>query len=164
MLLSFFIKKDNSMKGRKARALEGLEKYDFAKLATSQGSSIERRRFLAFAHIKDGKSFSEAARMIKVKPSTVINWASKFHEQGIDGLKERGGRGVKRSIPKNEEALIGQAVLAMQKNRPGGRIRGRDVYEMVKLAYGESLSNGSLYRLLHRAGSKTTYFIKQSKF
>ena len=57
------------MKGRKARPIEGLEKYNFAKLATSQGSARERRRFLAFAHIQDGKSLSEAAQMIKVKPS-----------------------------------------------------------------------------------------------
>ncbi len=140
------------MKGRKARPIEGLEKYNFAKLATSEGSSRERRRFLAFAHIQDGKSLSEAARMIKVKPSTVIIWVCKFRKDGIEGLKEKGGRGAKRCIPKNEEALIGQAVLVMQENRIGGRIRGQDIHEMVKRTYGKSLSNGSLYRLLHRVG------------
>ena len=31
------------MKGRKARPIEGLKKYNFAKLATSQGSARERR-------------------------------------------------------------------------------------------------------------------------
>ena len=40
----------------------------------------------------------------------------------------------------------------MQENRTGGRIRAKDVHEMIKRTYGKSLSNGSLYRLLHRVG------------
>jgi len=140
------------MKGRKARAIEGLEKYNFTKLASSEGSARERRRFLAFAHIQDGKSLSETARMVKVKPRTVIVWASKFRRSGVNGLREHGGRGAKRCICESEEKAICQAVVQMQEHRPGGRIRGQDVREMIQKGYGIDLSNGSLYRLLHRVG------------
>ncbi len=49
------------MRGRKALKLKGLEQYDFDKLAKTEGSSRERRRFLAFAHLREGKTFTEAA-------------------------------------------------------------------------------------------------------
>ena len=140
------------MKGRKAKPVEELHKHDFDKLARSEGSPSERRRFLAFAHIKDGKSFSEAARMVRVEPRTVITWVKNFREFGIEGLKQKKVSGAKRLISKEVEEMVSKAVDEMQKSRPGGRVRGRDIWEMVNKNYGISLSNGSLYRLLHRAG------------
>jgi len=140
------------MRGRKAKPIEGLEKYDFAKLARSKGTSSERRRFLAFAHIQDGKNFSEAARMIKVEPRTVIVWAKKFRQRGLEGLSERKGRGAKRHLSKEVEEQVCKFVDEMRISRSGGRIRGRDIWEMVNKKYGIKLSNGSLYSLLHRAG------------
>lgn len=137
------------MKGRKAKPIEGLDKHDFEKLARSKGTANERRRFLAFAHIKDGKSFSEAARMVKVEPRSVIVWVKKFRQWGIEGLRQQGVGGAKRHISKEIEEEVGKAVDEMQKSRPGGRVRGRDVREMVNKNYGINLSNGSLYRLLY---------------
>lgn len=140
------------MKGRPAECLEGLDRYDFAKLACSKGSARERRRFLAFAHIQDGKSFSDAAKMVKVKSRTVIMWAAKFRLHGIDGLREKPGRGRKSYFSQEEKKRIGKAVECMQQARPGGRIRGEDVREYVLQTYEVRLSNGSLYRLLHDIG------------
>ena len=140
------------MRGRKAKPIEELDKYDFDKLARSVGSASERKRFLAFAHIKDGKSFSEAARMIRVEPHTVIVWVKKFRKFGIEGLRQQKGSGAKRLISKEAEEMVSQAVEEMQKSRRGGRVRGHDVWEFVNNNYGIDLSNGSLYRLLHRAG------------
>jgi transposase len=140
------------MRGRKAKPIEGLDKYDFDKLARSVGSASERKRFLAFAHIKDGRSFSEAARMIRVEPRTVIVWVKKFRKFGIEGLRQQKRSGAKRLISKEIEEIVSQAVEEMQKSRPGGRVRGHDVWEFVNKNYGIALFNGSLYRLLHRAG------------
>jgi transposase len=140
------------MKGRPAERLEGWDRYDFAKLACTEGGARERRRFLAFAHIQDGKSFSDAAYMVKVKPRTVIVWAAKFRQDGIDGLREKSGRGAKGHFSQEEKEAIGRAIESMQQSRPGGRIRGDDVREYVQQTYGVGLSNGSLYRLLHDMG------------
>lgn len=143
---------EDEMRGRKAKPIEGIDKHDFDRLARSEGSASERRRFLAFAHIKDGKSFSEAARMVRVEPRTVIVWVKNFRKFGIEGLKQQKGSGAKRLISKEAEEMVSKAVDEMQKNRYGGRVRGRDIWELVNKNYGISLSNGSLYRLLHRAG------------
>jgi len=140
------------MRGRKAQPIPGLAEHDFAKLAKREKNARKRIRFLAFAHIVDGKSFSEAARIVKVLPRTVITWISKFRKNGINALNEQSGRGRKRKIEENDEEAIGAAVEEMQKKREGGRIRGGDVHKIIEAHYGVNLSNGSLYRVLHRAG------------
>jgi transposase len=140
------------MKGRKAQPIPGLTEHNFIKLAKTEKNARQRIRWLAFAHIAEGKSFSETARIVKVLPRTVITWVSKFRNDGIEGLKEQRGRGRKRSIEERYEKAIGVAVEEMQRKKEGGRIRGGDVHRMIELRYGINLSNGSLYRVLHRAG------------
>jgi transposase len=143
---------EKNMRGRKAQPIPGLAEHDFAKLAKTEKNARQRIRFLAFAHIVEGKSFSQAARIVKVFPRTVINWVSSFRKDGINALKEQSGRGRKRRIEEKDEAVIGNMVEELQDKREGGRIRGSDVREIIKARYGVNLSNGSLYRVLHRAG------------
>ncbi len=49
------------MRRRKGKLLEGIDKYDFDKLSKTRGNYRERRRYLAFAHIREGKNFTETA-------------------------------------------------------------------------------------------------------
>ena len=121
------------MRDRKAKPIEGLDKHDFDKLARSEGSASERKRFLAFAHIKEGKSFSEVARMIRVEPRTVIVWVKNFRKFGIEGLRQQKGAGAKRLISKEIEKMVSRTVDEMQKRRCGGRIRGLDVWEDLNI-------------------------------
>jgi len=60
------------MRGRKASQIEGIEQYDFDKLATTKGSPRERRRLLAFAHLREGKTFTEAAAFVRVDLATFL--------------------------------------------------------------------------------------------
>ena len=43
------------MRGRRAEELKGIDVYNFKQLARTRGSPRERRRYLAFAHIQEGK-------------------------------------------------------------------------------------------------------------
>jgi len=54
------------MRGRKAKSIERIDQYDFDKLSKTQGNARERRRYLAFAHIQEGKSFTEAALAARI--------------------------------------------------------------------------------------------------
>ncbi|WP_316355913.1 hypothetical protein [Candidatus Neptunichlamydia sp. REUL1] len=51
------------LRGRKAAQIKGLDQYDFDKLAKTEGSPRERRRFLAFVHLQEGKTFTETAAL-----------------------------------------------------------------------------------------------------
>ena len=149
------------MKGRKALPLKGINDHDFQKLAASEGSARERRRYLVFAHIQDGKSYSEAARMAKVEPRTVLTWVKKFRQEGLEGLKEKPGRGAKSCLPPEKDEALRQAVETMQANRCGGRIRGKDIMKIIEEIQGIRPCKSSLYRILLRA--KLVWITARSK-
>ena len=129
------------MRGRKSAQLQNLDQYDFDQLVKTEGSSRERRRFfdiatLAFAHLREGKSFTEAAIAVRVKLRSLMRWVKKFRTEGFEGLKDKPGRGMKPFLSSEHRATFRQAVLELQANRNGGRIRGSDVLELMKTKYG----------------------------
>jgi transposase len=139
------------MRGRKAASIEGIQQYDFDKLAKTEGNARERRRFLAFAHIREGKTFTETAIAIRVKLRTLMNWIRQFKNEGIEGLKDKAGRGAKPFLPEEHRLAFKEAVLELQKNREGGRIRGSDVLELMRTKYGVDPSLRTVYDTLKRA-------------
>ena len=139
------------MRGRKAAQIKGIQQYDFDKLAKTEGNARERRRFLAFAHIREGKTFTETAIAIRVKLRTLMNWIKQFKHEGIQGLKDKAGRGAKPFLPEEHRQAFRQAVLELQKNRVGGRIRGSDVLELMRMKYGVDPSLRTVYDTLKRA-------------
>ena len=139
------------MRGRKSKPLESLSQYHFEDLLKTQGNPRERRRYLAFAHLQDGKSFTEAAMMVKVQLRTLMNWVQNFRKQGIEGLRDLPGRGAKPHL--SEEALeaFRKSVLELQAGRQGGRIKGRDILKLMEERFGVHSSRSSMYDTLRRA-------------
>lgn len=140
------------MRGQKEERLKGINAYNFKQLATTKGSSRERRRYLAFAHIQEGKSFTKAAKAVMVSYRSLMNWVNNFKEHGIKGLEDKGGRGVKPMLSYEEEAAFKQAVLELQDNRKGGRVRGKDIMELMKKKYGIDPCLNTVYNTLKRVG------------
>jgi len=58
---------------KKRLRIEGLDVHNFDKLIRSAKNSREQRRYLAFAHIKDGKTFTESAKMVRVSLRSLMN-------------------------------------------------------------------------------------------
>ena len=139
------------MRGRKATQIEGIEQYDFDKLAKTEGSPRERRRFLAFAHLREGKTFTEAAASVRVKVRSLMRWVKKFRTEGLEGLKDKAGRGAKPLVPLEHREAFRQAVLELQETRTGGRIRGKDVLELMQTKYGIDPTLKTVYNTLKRA-------------
>jgi len=140
------------MRGRKAAPLEWIGQYDFDKLSKTTRNSREQKRYLALAHIKDGKSFREAAEMVRVSYRTLMNWMKKFRKKGIEELKDKFGGGTKPHVPSNQHETFRQSVLNLQKSRLGGRIRGDDIRDLIEREYGVYPSKSSVYATLKRTG------------
>ena len=140
------------MRGKKAAKIEGIEQHDFDKLAKTEGSPRERRRYLAFAHIREGKTFTETAAYVRVELRSLMRWVRKFRMEGLEGLKDKAGRGAKPLIPLEHQAAFKQAVLDLQEKRTGGRIRGKDILELMQRKYGIDPTLKTVYNSLKRAG------------
>ncbi|WP_316356806.1 helix-turn-helix domain-containing protein [Candidatus Neptunichlamydia sp. REUL1] len=139
------------LRGRKAAQIKGLDQYDFDKLAKTEGSPRERRRFLAFAHLQEGKAFTETAAFVRVKLRSLMRWIKRFRTEGFEGLKDKPGRGKKPLIPRENQAAFRQAVLELQEKKVGGRIKGKDILELMKTKYGVDPSLKTVYNTLKRA-------------
>jgi putative transposase len=139
------------MRGRKAAQIEGIQQYDFDKLAKTEGSARERRRFIAFAHIREGKTFTETAMAVRVKLRTLMNWVQQFKTEGLEGLKDKPGRGAKPFLSEEHRSAFREAVLELQEKKVGGRIRGSDVLELMRTKYGINPSLRTVYDTLKRA-------------
>lgn len=130
---------------------EELEKYDFIKLYKSAKHPREKNRFLALSHFKEGKRPLEIAELLRVTRNTVYRWIRNFKTHGIDGVKEKPGRGKKPFIPDSESEAFRSAVLELQRGRSGGVIIGKDVLHLMKDKYGVKCSLKSAYNHLKRA-------------
>lgn len=139
------------MRGRKSKPLKGLNEYNFENLLNTEGNARERRRYLAFAHLRDGRSFTEAAMMVKIKLRTRMNWVQNFRKKGIEGLKDQPGRGAKPHLSSDRLEAFRQSVLELQAGRQGGRIKGRDVLQLMEEKFGIQISRSSTYDTLKRA-------------
>jgi transposase len=152
MLSSFLAMEEDKMMGKKPAPINNLDKYNFAKLTKSEGTPRERRRFLAFAHIQDGCTFSDAAKMVKISVRSLMKWVSRFRESGLNGLMEKPGRGAKPYLPPEDYESFRKLVNELQSNREGGRVRGKDIADELEKKYGKRPSKSVLYRALHNAG------------
>jgi len=138
------------MKGRTRSISEQIHNHNFAKLARIAAHPRERLRYLAFAHIQDGKSNTEIAKMLKVHIMTISEWIKKFNLEGIEGLKEKGGRGAKPKLSVSEEEAFRKSVLELQEKKIGGRIKGEDVLQLMKEKFSIECTMKSVYNALHR--------------
>jgi transposase len=140
------------VKGRPRKPLKDIQKHDFKKLAKTTKNPRERLRFLAFAHIQEGKTYAEVANIMKVAYKTVWDWTKKFTNEGLEGLRDQPGRGSKPNLPKDKEEAFREAVLQLGANRKGGRIRGKDVVELLEKQFNVKSSLRSVYNTLQRVG------------
>ena len=125
--------------------------YTFAKLAKRCKHPREKIRLLAFAHLRDGKSVQEAAKAVKVTRNAIYTWLRSFRKKKLNGLKEAGGRGAKLCLPISEYETFRQAVLKLQNERPGGRLKGKDILNMMQAEFGLRCTIRSVYNHLKRA-------------
>jgi transposase len=89
--------------------------------------------------------------MVRVKERTVMNWVSKFRKNGIDGLRDKPGRGSKPYIPREEYEALREMVKELQDNRSGGRIRAKDIGDAIEKKFGKRPSISVIYKTLKRA-------------
>lgn len=139
------------MLGQKTELPNTINAYDFGALAKQKRNARVRLRLIGFAHLKDGNSITATAKMCRVKRSTVYDWLDRFEQDGLEGLQEKEGRGRKSKLPKDQHLVFREVVLELQNCRPGGRIRGSDVLELMKTRYGVDPALSTVYNILKRA-------------
>jgi transposase len=89
--------------------------------------------------------------MMKVTPRTMSVWVNRFRKDGIEGLREKPGRGAKRRcIPPEQYYSFLKSVETLKKNRYRGRIQARDLGDLIEEKYGKRPSKTTIYRIMNQ--------------
>ena len=138
------------MRGRKAKLPKNLFDHDFIKLAKREPHARTRQRFLILSQIKDGMTISEAAKIYRISRYAIHEWLQSLEAEGVKGLKEKKGRGAKQKLPLDQHEAFRLAVIELQHNRNGGRIRGEDIHLLMRNKFNIDCSIDTVYRTLAR--------------
>jgi hypothetical protein len=98
-----------------------LQKYNFDLLARQEPSGWRRLRYIALAHLKDGKSPTETALALRVTPRAATRWLKWFADDGVGRLTGIPHYWSSQRLPKAQEDAFRQAVEQLQHSRGDGR-------------------------------------------
>ena len=125
---------------------------DLRRLASEADEASIVRRLLALALVLDGASRADAARLAGMDRQTLRDWIHRYNADGLPGLSDRHGGGVKRRLSAEQEAEIAAWMRAGPDVAVDGVVRWRCVDIQARLArlFGVTLAERSVGKLLHR--------------
>lgn len=112
------------------------------------------RRMLALALVLDGASRAEAARAAGMDRQTLRDWVHRYNEQGLAGLADRHGGGMRPLLSPEQEAKIAEWVCRGPDLAEHGVVRWRraDLARAIAAKFGVVMAERSMSDLLRRLG------------
>ena len=129
--------------------------YDFIKLAKKEKNSALKIRYLALSHIAAGKTVIEVATIIHKSSRMIHRWLNKLDKLGLDGLKDKQGRGRTLYLSREKEAEFRNIVLIFLKENNRTKAFGYDIQYLLKNNYSIDCSLPTAYSILARINLKT---------
>jgi hypothetical protein len=100
-----------------------LQKYNFGLLARQAPSGRRRLRYMALAHLNEGKHRRGSACLARYAPR-VTRWMKWFAEEGADRLAGIPHYWSTQTLAPARKKPSHQALQQLQHSRGGGRVRG----------------------------------------
>jgi transposase len=104
-----------------------------------------KKRAQAISLSARGYTIDEISAIIQCHRVTVSRWIDQWHEQGMDGLLEKEGRGRKKSLTGEEEKQVLEWLKSDGRSTNG--LLGK-----IEKAFGKKISSATLKRLFKRNG------------
>lgn len=136
--------------GRPQKIPQSFYEYNFAAEAKRALSAEIKMKLLALNQLQSGAYYHDVTKMFQVHKLSVKNWMKRFLDNGLEGLKNKSGRGRKSRFPANLYKDFKQAIIDLQATRPGGRINVADITKMAQEKFGIFYSTKGMYKILHR--------------
>ena len=124
--------------------------YDFKELAKKEKKASLKVRYLALSHIASGKTVLESAAIVHKSSRMLQRWLNRVAKFGIDGLKDKHGRGRRLCLPKEKEAEFKTIVSTFLKENNRIKITGYDIKQLLKNHYAIDCTLPTAYNILMR--------------
>lgn len=125
------------------------------KLAAKERNRQLKRRLLGIALSVEGRLSREAvAEQLKTDSDRIRAWIRRYNQDGLDGLRDRPGRGDKPTLtPRQEQALAQALARSPRAARINSNLwTGRAVQEFLAKKGWFECSLASAYVIIHRLG------------
>lgn len=125
------------------------------KLAEKERNHHLKRRILGIALSAEGRLSREAiAKQLKTDSDRVRAWITRYNSAGIDGLRDRPGRGGKPTMTARQEQSLGHALeCSPRAAKINSNIwTGRAVQELLAKKGWFEGNLSSVYVIIHRLG------------
>ena len=125
-----------------------LQDYDFAALAKAQSNKKIYQRLMILAHLKQRLPKAQISQLLFISTDQINAWLKRFHEQGIEGLKDKPRSGRPRLLHSDAHEVLKQKIEDSQSARSGGRLQGKDIIELIQDEWGVTYSLSGIYYLM----------------
>jgi len=126
-----------------------LKLIDIKPLIAKETNARMRIRLLALSHIKDGANRAQTAIYLKASRKAVNDWAKKFYENGLDGLKEQPRLGRPCSLTAEQLITFKEYVSKNSIKPNGGRLTRKSLVSYIQEEFGVTYCLDNIYRLLN---------------
>jgi transposase len=113
-----------------------------------------KQRLQIIIHLKGGKKQREVSDLLDLSVGIVPYWKSRFDKSGIDGLKDKKGRGRKAMLSTKDKKRVLKEVNRGIKIQDGYKrgYKTKDIAEMIRNLFGIVYTARHIRRLMHRQG------------
>jgi transposase len=129
-----------------------LADYDFSSLSKSASNKNIYQRLMILAYLKEGNTQVKTAKLLYISAQKVSAWFKRFTEEGLDGLEDKPRSGRPRILDACQHDLLKEKIEKAQSELSGGRIRGKDILQLIKDEWGVEYTLNGLYALLNNIG------------
>lgn len=137
--------------------MEGLEIDQIRDILKSKEEFKLALRLQMVYLLAQGKSSREVAEIYQVSFKQVLNWAHRFRQEGLEGLKDKPGRGRRASLSDTSLEEIKHMVLNVSPSELGyssssGRWTGTLLLSWINKEYNTTFKSTQVYKLIDKMG------------
>ena len=135
--------------------VKGYDTAAIKKLLTADESFVVAIRLYLVYQVALGHSSRQLAEMHNISFKQITTWVHRFEEEGVDGLRNRKGRGRKSQLSKAQMQRIKKLVLKELPTDHGyeqNRWTGPLLASWIESKYAISYERAQIYNLLRKLG------------
>lgn len=141
--------------GRKVRVIQGYSPQQIKELIEQEPNYKIGMQLCALYQVSLGKSSRELKELFHVSFKQILNWVDRFEKQGVEGLKDKGGRGRKCRLTTDQKQELKRVVLEEFPSHYGYNTNtwtGPIIREWIKNNFGVSYKQAQIYNILRSLG------------
>ncbi len=141
--------------GRPVLKLKNYKAEDIKALMDGDSSLKQCVRILAVYQVSLGRSSRSLEDIFQVSSKQITNWVHRFDQEGLEGLKDRPGRGRKSRLDQDQKSRVFDIVADESPEDHGYNTAtwtGPVLADLILRSFGVSYSTSQVYNILEELG------------